>query len=115
MSEFESTSQAPAGSEVVEMQEEVNTLRTLLSAAVVLMIVFTMSVNLYLLKEVSSAREKIDTSERIADDFNAPKAIDFWNKLVAYSREHPNFAPVMNKFSPALDQTLIGRPDVLKQ
>jgi hypothetical protein len=108
MSEFEQTSQAPSGSGIAELQENVHSLRTLLSATLVLLIVFSLIMNLFLLKQVSSLRAQTEAMDTAINSFNTPKAIDYWNHLVAYARTHPDFAPVINQFYPALPQTLLG-------
>jgi hypothetical protein len=108
MSEFEQTSQAPSGSGNAELQENVNSLRTLLSATLILLIVFSLMMNLFLLKQVSSLRAQTDSMEAAVNGFNTPRAVDYWNHLVAYARTHPEFAPVINQFYPALPQTLLG-------
>jgi hypothetical protein len=108
MSEFEQTSQAPSGSGIAELQENVHSLRTLLSATLILLIVFSLIMNLFLLKQVSTLRAQADTMEAAVNNFNTPKAIDYWNHLVAYARTHPDFAPVINQFDPILPQTLLG-------
>jgi hypothetical protein len=115
MSEFNEKSGTLAGSDTAALQDEVNSLRTLLSASLVLMIVFSLSMNLYLLKQVSAVSAQVTANEKVVNNFNATKGIDFWNKLVAYSRTHPEFAPVISKFSPALNETLLGNPGVMKQ
>jgi hypothetical protein len=115
MSEFDEKSGFQAGSGTAELQDEVNGLRVLLSISLVLMIVFSLSVNVYLLKQVSAVGGQVTAAEKVTGNFNAAKGVDFWNKLVAYSRTHPDFAPVISKFSPALNETLLGNPGVMKQ
>src|SRR5580693_7285659 len=101
MSEFEPASQSPSGSGATELQEELQSLRTLIIAALVLLVVFSGSVNIYLLKQVSLVRNQIDVSKAVftaeVQNFNTPKAIDYWNHLMAYARTHPDFAPIVNK------------------
>lgn len=108
MSEFEQTSQAPSGSGIAELQENVHSLRTLLSATLILLIIFSMIMNLFLLKQVSNLRAETDSMEAAVNNFNTPKAIDYWNHLVAYARAHPEFAPVINQFDPILPETLLA-------
>ena len=110
MSEFEQTAQGSSGSGVAELQETVHSLRTLLSASLILMIVFGGVMNLFLLKQVSTLRAQTEVFEAATSNFNTPKAVDYWNHLVAYARTHPGFAPIINQFNPALPQTLLGNP-----
>jgi hypothetical protein len=110
MSEFEQTSPGPSGTGVVELQEDLHSLRTLLSASLILMIVFSTVVDFFLLKQVSSLRAQTALFEAASNSFNTPKAIDYWNHLAAYARTHPDFAPIINQFGPVLNQTLLGNP-----
>ncbi len=112
MSEFQQTSTGPSGSGIAELQDEVRSLRTLLSAAIVLLIVFSCSLDFYLLKQVSSVGAQIKISEDVykaeVSNFNTPLAIEYWNRLVQYARGHSDFTPVIAKYQPALGQTLLG-------
>jgi uncharacterized membrane protein len=118
MSEFENQPGTFSGSSAADLQEEVHSLRTLLSVSLILMIVFGLSVNLFLLKQVSALGTQTTLFEQQADqgarNFNTAKAIEFWNRLVAYSRAHPEYAPVINDLRPALGYTLIGNPGAAK-
>jgi hypothetical protein len=116
MSEFEQSSRGASGSGVAELQEELNGLRMMLSVSLVLLLLFGAVFDFFLLKQVSTLREQtaiIKLSEQ-GFNFNGPKAIDYWNHLVAYSRQHPEFAPIINKYSPALNETLLGSAPPLK-
>jgi hypothetical protein len=108
MSEFEDKPEAFTGSGTAALQEEVSSLRTLLSVSLILMIVFGLSVNIFLLKGISVVGGENTKLEQGVSTFNTPKAIEFWNDLVKYSRTHPDYATVINKFSPALNLTLLG-------
>ena len=110
MSEFEQTSQGQSGSGIAELQETVHSLRTLLSASLIVLIVFSGVVNLFLLKQVSTLRAQTEAAEASSNTFQTAKAIDYWNRLVAYSRTHPDFAPVITQFTTLLPQTLLESP-----
>ncbi len=111
MSEFQSSAQGTSAS-VNELQEEVGSLRLLLSAALIVMIFLSCSVNVYLLKQVSSVQKQIKFSQDMYDaevkNFNVPLAVEYWNRLVQYSRTHQEYAVIINKYAPALNQTLLG-------
>ncbi len=112
MKEFEPTSPGASGAGVAELQEEFNSLRMLFAWALILLIVFGGSLDLYLLKQVSAAQLQIRVAEEVLDtetrNFNAAAAIETWNKLAAYARTHPEYAAILNKYRPALGQTLLG-------
>ena len=112
MNEFESTPQGAPGAGIAELQAEMSSLRMMLSWALILMVIFGCSLDLYLLKQVSAlqiqmriAQEVLDTETR---NFNTAAAIETWNKLAAYARTHPEYAAILNKYRPALGQTLLG-------
>jgi hypothetical protein len=115
MSEFEPTPQGAPGGSLEELQEQLNSLRTMFSWALILLIVFGCSVNVYLLKQVSSVQIQIKVAQDYLDaetrNFNKAAAIETWNKLVAYARTHPEYAAVLDKYRPALSQTLMGGAD----
>lgn len=110
MSEFEPTSQSGGG--VAELQEELNSLRMLFAWALILLIFFGCSLDLYLLKQVSAVQVQITLAQQVLDsethNFNTAAAIETWNKLAAYARTHPEYAAILNKYRPALSQTLLG-------
>jgi hypothetical protein len=112
MSEFEPTSQGASGAGVAELQEELNSLRMIFAWALILLIVFGGSLDLYLFKQVSAAQAQIRVAEEVLDTetqhFNTAAAIETWNRLVQYARTHPEYAAVLNKYRPALGQTLLG-------
>ena len=101
-------SQTSSGPGVAELQDELHSLRTLLSASLILMIVFITVINFFLLKQVSTLRAQAELLDTESNTFNSAKAVDYWNHLVVYARTHPDFAPVVNKFGPYLNETLLG-------
>ena len=112
MNGFEEKPEGSGGGEFGELREEVQSLRTWFCAALMVMIVFSLSANLFFFKQISVAGAQISSTETAADlatrNFNTPKAIDFWNRLVQDAHSHPDFVPVINKYSPVLSQTLLG-------
>ncbi len=84
-----------SGSE--EVRTELQSLRTLLSAALVLVIVFSVCVDLYLSPQVSEERARTDQAAAVMYTFSH-NAGEFWNRLVEYSKTHPDFAPVIEKW-----------------
>jgi hypothetical protein len=102
---------APAEPRLEEVQEELYFLRTLLSVSLIFMIALSLSVDLYLLKQVSMQAQQVANAQKAEDSFNAAKAADraseVWSRLVEYSKTHPDYVPVLARFSPALNQTMI--------
>lgn len=112
MSEFQSSPEFSTGPGIAELQDEVQSLRALVSAFLVVLIVFGFSIDLYLWKHVSVVRKESAQLNAASSNFDSAKAIDYWNHLVQYSRSHPEFVPVISKYNMILNETLIGNPNV---
>ena len=98
------TEQIPAarGSELDELRSQVQSLQGTLSFALVLMFIFTVCVNIFLFRQAKAAGMEARNTEALINNYingGEAQARDFWTKLVAYSTTHPDFAPVMNKYS----------------
>ena len=99
----ENNLQASSDSVVTDLQAQVRSLRLLLIATLAIIFVFSAGVNIYLAHQSRVAKAQADESEKIIAQFNsfgAPWANDFWNKLLAYSRTHPDFNPIVEKYRP---------------
>lgn len=107
---FEENPRVSPGGEIGELRDEVQALRMWLCAALIIMIVVGFSANLFLFKQVRMVSNEVDTANSAIKNFNTPKAIDFWNRLVQYSHTHPDFAPIVSKYGPFLNQTFLGNP-----
>jgi hypothetical protein len=112
MNGFQENPQVSSGGEIGELREEVQALRSWLCAALIMIIVFGFSANLFLFKQVRMVGNEVNTANDAIKNFNTPKAIDFWNRLVQYSHQHPDFAPIVSKYGPYLNQTFLGNPPV---
>ena len=100
--------------EVEELREELNSLRILLSVSLILLIVFGFCVDRYLFKQISLLGEQTKVPQQQVDKFatqyNLARASEFWNNLVVYSKSHPDFVPILAKYSAVVNQTLITGP-----
>jgi hypothetical protein len=99
----ENTLQSSSDSAVKDLQAQVRSLRLLLITTLALVFMFSACVNLFLAHQSRMAKAQADEAEKIVAQFNsfgAPWANDFWNKLLAYSKTHPDFNPIIEKYRP---------------
>ncbi|EEF58172.1 hypothetical protein [Pedosphaera parvula] len=99
----ETNPQASADSALNDLQAQVRSLRLLLITTLALVFIFSAGVNLYLTHQSKMAKAQADEAEKVIAQFNgfgAPWANDFWNRLLAYSKAHPDFNPVIEKYRP---------------
>jgi hypothetical protein len=114
MNELENKFAADASAKVEEMQNDLQWLRTLVSIALILLGLFGLSVDVFLLRQASLIRTQVTQTETMEDNFNAAVPTKFWNRLNEYARTHPDFAPIIAKYSPLVGQTLINNGGIAK-
>lgn len=88
---------------VRRLQEEVRSLRTLLICALAVMLLFSACINTYLTRQARMIKAQVDEAEKVVAEFGsfgAPWANNFWNKLLDYSKTHPDFTPIIEKYRP---------------
>jgi hypothetical protein len=88
------------------LEEEVQSLRTLLVCTILVLLVLSGALNIFLLRQASVIGFQVSEQQRVVDQFNnvnAPIARDLWNHAIEYSKTHPDFKTnVVNKYSPYL-------------
>ncbi|HWY76806.1 MAG TPA: hypothetical protein VN281_14380 [Verrucomicrobiae bacterium] len=88
------------------LEEEVQSLRTLLVCTILVLLVLSGALNIFLLRQASVIGFQVSEQQRVVDQFNnvnAPIARDLWNRAIDYSKNHPDFKTnVVNKYSPYL-------------
>jgi hypothetical protein len=102
MNETERSLDAPSQPALTELQAEVEALKKLVSVVVVLLILVSFSVDVYMMRQVTTVNRELAGAQNVIDDFNkrvAPAAGEFWTKLNEYGRSHPDFAPVLAKYT----------------
>ncbi len=101
MNEPENTFQ-PGGSEAQQLRAEIASLRSLLSAALIILFVFSACVNFYLRKQTSILMVPMNEAQAMVNRYEnggSAQILDFWNKMNEYARTHPDFVPIINKYS----------------
>ncbi len=100
MNESETKFEGAAGGENQHVTGELQSLRTLVAAALVLLIIFTVSVDYYLSAQTSEMGKMLAQEQQAIRSFTAysTRAADFWVKLVEYSKTHSDFNMVIDKW-----------------
>ena len=89
------------------LQGELQSLRTLLTISLILVIAFSFCVNVFLFRQVAMARAQVTQAEQFVKDFNAGQVAEFWNKLTEFSKTHPEFAPIWAKYKDMINVHMI--------
>jgi hypothetical protein len=90
----------PSRDTVAGLQSTVRSLRLILTAALISMLVLSGSMFVFLLREVSYVRRQITGLRQFIADYETkevPVMEDFHRKLQAFARSHPDFTPVLVK------------------
>jgi hypothetical protein len=99
----ENNLEASSDSVIKDLQGQVHSLRLLVICTLAILFIFSACVNFYLAHQSRIAKAQADEAEKIITQFNnfgAPWANDFWNRLLAYSKTHPDFNPIVEKYRP---------------
>src|SRR5438105_4685183 len=87
--------------EIGELRDEVRSLRAILVGTLVVLILFSGSVNIFLRRQAAVVVAQAAADQKIVDEFNqigAPSARDLWHRLNEYAKTHPNFSPIIDKY-----------------
>jgi hypothetical protein len=101
MNETERSLNAPADA-MTELQDELQALKRLVSVIVALLIMVSFSVDVYMMRQVTTVNRELAGAQNVIDDFNkrvAPAASEFWTRLSEYGKSHPDFAPVLARYT----------------
>ncbi len=112
MNEPENKFGGPADSWSEELRNELQSLRTLLSAALVLLIVFSACMDYFLSAQTTEMRRALYQDQQLVNNFsaNSTRAAEFWGKLVEYSKTHPDFVPIIDKWKANISIHTNGPP-----
>jgi hypothetical protein len=104
MDNFESQ---PAASPVdqIDLRDQVESLRQLVGSLLVLLLVISGTLNLYLLRQVKGTGADLKNIRpqvaQMINEYNkisGPAITKFVGQLTEFSKTHPDFAPVLNKY-----------------
>jgi hypothetical protein len=88
-------------SKVMQLQEQVDSLRHIVVSMLVLAIVVSGTLTLFLLRQSKYARVEANNLRAAINEYNNtnfPVIKDFRDRLYEYSKTHPEFAPVAQKY-----------------
>ena len=97
-----------------ELEAQCHDLRTLLTATLVALLVFSIGVNLFLAKEQRRIRQKLSESRptvaAMATQFRnkEPNMKAFISALQTYSYSNPDFQPLLERYKVAMPQYFVG-------
>jgi hypothetical protein len=97
---------------IQEVEQQCQDLRTLLTATFVALLVLSLSLNLFLAKQMRQVRSKVSESRPVVRRMQAefkkkePNMKSFINALQSFSAANRDFQPVLDKYKYALPQYL---------
>jgi len=83
------------------LREEVRTLRSLFSAAVMALLLLSFGINAYLYYQDRILRKELDTAKKIALEFETvrrPMVNAFITRLQDFARSYPDIKPILDKY-----------------
>jgi hypothetical protein len=108
MNESEPNLDSASGPSLKTLQEEVQSLRTLVTGTLAILFVFSVCLNIFLARQAMVVSNQAAEAQKTVEVFNkqgAPWANDFWYKLIAYSKTHNDISPIIAKYSPYITAT----------
>ncbi len=102
-----------------EVEQQCHDLRTLLTATFIALLVMSMSVNLFLAKQMRQVRAKVSETRPAMARMNAefrkkePRMKDFVNALQTFAAANRDFQPVLDRYRAALPQYLSAPVSVM--
>ncbi len=88
--------------DIENLQSSVQALQSTVSFSLILVLVFTVCLNLYIGIQVLGLRGQVHAQLAKADDFQktkVPAIAEFWGKLSDFGARHPDFKPVLTKYT----------------
>lgn len=88
--------------DVEKLQASVQSLQSVVFLCMILMLVFTVCLNLYLGVQVMSIRDQAHRELATAEEFQknkAPAIAELWGRLSDFGTRHPDFKPVLVKYN----------------
>lgn len=90
----------------LSLRDDLQSLQTLFSVSLVLILVFTLCVDLFMFRQVFILRAQAHKVEAELNGFTAttgPAIIKLYSQLSDYGAKHPEYAAIIKKYSPFFD------------
>jgi hypothetical protein len=98
------------------LQSEVRSLRALLSASLVILVMFSLCLDVYLFKQIRLVNTQTAmTKQQTEEIFPTAQASDLWNKLNDFAKTHPDYESVIAKYRPVVSQFTSANPAAAKK
>lgn len=85
------------------LRADVQSLRTMLSVALLLLFIFSFCVNVFLFRQVKAITAQVAQAQQLVESFQKgggfTQGAELVSRLNEYARTHPDFAPIMQKYS----------------
>ena len=108
-----------ADSRTEDLRAEVQSLRAMLCGALLLMFIFTFCVNYFLSRQDKSLGMQLANDRQIVGSFEngggPARAAEFLTKLNDYARSHPDFMPILQKYSSIINIRTNSNPAAVKK
>jgi hypothetical protein len=92
---------APTATAAPDVAQSLQRVSTLMHAVILLLIVFTASVNVFMLRQVILVRQEIQERKRFLADYDrnvAPVMSELVSKLETFASTNPDFKPILAKY-----------------
>jgi hypothetical protein len=101
----ESSSNLPENpaEEIKSLKQELQSLRNVMVSALMVLLVFTLALDIYFFHLAADVTARADQAEKIVNNYAnvvSPAAAKVWGELLQYSKTHPDFQPIIDKYSP---------------
>jgi hypothetical protein len=116
MSEFENKMDSSSGG-AGQDNTEIQSLRTLIVAALVMVVCLNLCVIYFISGQATEMKRQVAMDQQVLERYQgfSTKAAEFWGKLMDFSKTHPDFAPIMDKYKGNLSVHTNGVPPAVKQ
>jgi hypothetical protein len=102
MNEFDDKTSS-SGNGIEGLREEVQSLRTMLSYSLFLIFIFSLCMNIYLMRQTSlvtaqAGQESVMLAAWSKNGALQESALQFWTRLNDFGRTHPAINPILGKY-----------------
>lgn len=103
MNGTDNPSEMAQDSDSQNLRAELDSLKSMVSFALLVMFVFTLCVDFFLFHERNEMNGQLAIAEQTLQGWQtrgSPQAFEFWKKLNEYASRHPDFMPIISRYQP---------------